>query len=370
MLYDIKDDSLKYWWYFDELGDRADFEFEHSPCACGAGGGKLIGNTTRHRNEYNLLQCQFCGTLRIDPYLTDASIEQYYSESYGKIKRQDIPAERLFNRQKKSAKLVWEKVSPFLRPGDKVLDFGGGAGGKVMEILAQGFDVYLKELDRKYFEYGISQGLKPYTPPQPSPDRGGSNNESPSYQEGNNLLSPSYEEGVGGGASSLKFEFIVLSRVLEHVNHPVKFLEYFRDELLVRPEGRASLEREQGEQPIEAAGAAPGASYIYLEVPLIENSRGDYLLNEIHIAHKFYFTNLSLKHICALAGFEVSYESRNLLIIKAPPLRGSQNCGEILEGGSSANVPPHRSAALSDSPSRGEFNEMLALSEKVLRELG
>lgn len=304
MLYDIKNDNLKFWWEFDELGDRNDFEFVHYPCACGHEEKVLIGNTTRHRNQFDLYQCQFCGTIRFDPYLTDAGVEKYYSETYGKIKRQDIPAERLFGRQKKSAKLVWEKVSPFLKAGDKVLDFGGGAGGKVMEILAQGYEVYLKELDQKYFAYGVEQGLKPYS------------------------------EGM-------KFEFIVLSRVLEHVNNPVEFLKYLRDELLARPVGRASLEREQSEQPIASSGERAGASYIYLEVPLIENSRGDYLLNEIHIAHKFYFTNLSLKYICALAGFEVAYESRNLLII----------------------TPAHPAL---DAGS----HDMLALSNKVMSEKG
>ena len=281
MLYDIKDDTLKYWpGYLDELGDRADFEFMHYSCACGSDDKILIGNTTRHRNEFPLYQCQYCGTIRIDPYLTDDSVGKYYANAYGKIKRGDIPGERLHNRQKKSAKLVFEKVAPFIKPGDQILDFGGGAGGKVMELVGQGYDVFIKELDAKYFEYALAQGLKPYV------------------------------EGM-------KFEFIVLSRVLEHMNHPVEFLKWFRTDLL----------KEIG--------------HIYLEVPLIENSRGDYLLNELHISHKFYFSHLSLKEICALAGFEVAYESRNLLIIK-PAL----------------------------NPVRQDSAKMLELSNKVMRDLG
>jgi len=270
LIYDIKNDSLKYWHYFDELGDKSDFEFVNYPCACGSDDKILIGNTTRHRNEHNLYQCQNCGTLRIDPYLTDASVEKYYADAYGKIKRRDIPAEGLFSRQKKSAPIVWEKVSPFLKVGDKVLDFGGGAGGKVMDILVNGFDVYLKEVDEKYFAHGISQGLKPYE-------------------------------------AGMKFEFIVLSRVLEHMNQPVDFLKYFASDLL------------------------KDGGHIYLEVPLIENSRGDYLLNEIHISHKFYFSNLSLKHICALAGFQIAYESRNLLIITPSQNPALQKPKEMLK---------------------------------------
>lgn len=280
LLYDIKDDSLKYWpMQDDELGDRNDFEFIHYACSCGSDDKVLIGNTTRHRNEYPLYQCQYCGTIRIDPYLTDDSVDKYYSDAYGKIKRRDIPAERLHARQKKSANIVWNKVSPFVKEGDVILDFGGGAGGKVMK-LAEKFDVYIKELDQKYFEYAVSQGLKPY-------------------------------------AEGMKFDFIVLSRVLEHMNRPVDFLKWFRSDLL----------KENG--------------HIYLEVPLIENSRGDYLLNEIHISHKFYFSHLSLKEVCALAGFEVAYESRNLLIIKP-----------------------------ADDPQRQNPMQMLELSNKVIAELG
>jgi 2-polyprenyl-3-methyl-5-hydroxy-6-metoxy-1,4-benzoquinol methylase len=300
MLYDIKNDALKYWLYFDELGDKADFEFIHYSCACGHDEKVLIGNTTRHRNQFDLYQCQYCGTLRIDPYLTDASVEKYYANAYGKIKRRDIPAQQLFNRQKKSAGIVWEKVSPFLKTGDKVLDFGGGAGGKVMEILAQGYEVYIKEVDQKYFEFGVSQGLKPYAAIS-----------HPALDAGSKI--PQQVRDV----QPEKFEFIVLSRVLEHMNQPVEFLKYFKSDLL----------KEGG--------------HIYLEVPLIENSRGDYLLNEIHISHKFYFSHLSLKEVCALAGFAVAYESRNLLIITP-----------------------------SEKPIRQNSAEMLALSNKVLAELG
>lgn len=271
MLYDIKDDSLKYWpMQGDELGDRSDYEFIHYPCACGHDENILIGNTTRHRNQYDIVQCQYCGTLRIDPYLTEDGVEKYYANAYGKIKRRDIDAQRLHSRQKKSQNIVWEKVSPFIKPGDQILDFGGGAGGKVMKLVTEGYDVYIKEVDRKYFEYALSEGLKPY------------------------------KEGM-------KFDFIVLSRVLEHMNHPVEFLKWFKTDLL----------KENG--------------HIYLEVPLIENSRGDYLLNEIHISHKFYFSHLSLKEVCALAGFVVEYESRNLLIIKPNQIVEHKNSKEMLE---------------------------------------
>jgi ABC-type antimicrobial peptide transport system ATPase subunit len=123
------------------------------------------------------------------------------------------------------------------------------------------------------------------------------------------------------------------------MNDPVKFLEYFRADL---------LEKE---------------GYIYLEVPLIENSRGDYLLNELHISHKWYFTNLSLKLCAEMAGFEVVYESRNLLIIKS-------NCHAALVAASGSNCDSESASLTRPRDEHGVTKqEMLALSNKVLAEL-
>lgn len=254
MLYNIKDERLKYWRNYDELGDRNDFAFESSACACGFAGQKLVANTTRHRQEFPIVQCLNCGTLRIEPYLTAESIDKYYSETYGKIKRQDALAEKLWKKQAKASRLVFSLVSPFVTKQSKILDFGGATGGKMQELMEQGYDVSLKDLDQKYFEYGVSRGLK------------------------------AFDENV-------KYDFVVLARVLEHMSGPVEFLHYLKT--LVAPAG-----------------------LIYIEVPLIENARDGYLLNEFHIAHKFYFTDLSLKNVCAIAGLTPVHVSRNLLIVK------------------------------------------------------
>lgn len=257
MLYDIKNNRLKYWQEFDELGDRNDFRFEVSPCACGSALIKQVANTTRHRNRFDIVQCLNCGTLRIDPYLTKESIDKYYSDTYGKIKRNNALPEKLYKKQAKAGKLVFSLVEPFVTKQSRILDFGGGAGGKVNELLEQGYDVSLKELDRNYYNYGISRGLKPFD-------------------------------------ENAKYDFIVLSRVIEHMAEPVEFLNYL--------------------QTMLAEGG-----HIYIEVPLIENARDGYLLNEFHIAHKFYFTALSLENACAMAGLEPAWRSRNLLIVKRKP---------------------------------------------------
>ncbi len=254
MLYNVKNNRLKFWREFDELGERADFEFENSPCACGSVRSKLIANTTRHRNEFPIVQCLNCGTLRIDPYLTKDSINKYYSDTYGKIKRSDAPAEKLWKKQAKASKLVFSLVEPYVSKQSKILDFGGATGGKMQELLVQGYDVSLKDLDEKYYDYGVSRGLKPFD-------------------------------------AAVKYDFIILARVLEHMAEPVEFL------------------REVGEL------LAPNG-HIYVEVPLIENARDNYLLNEFHIAHKFYFTGLSLGYVLRLAGFTPVHKSRNLFIVK------------------------------------------------------
>ena len=253
MLYNIKNNRLRYWNQFDELGGREKFEFENSPCACGSRRAKLVANTTRHRNKFEIVQCRNCGTLRIDPYLTKASIEKYYEHTYGEIKRHSVPAEKLYKKQTKAGKLVFSLVEKFVSKDSRILDFGGGAGGKMNELLAQGYDVYLKEVDANYYDYGLSRGLKAFDP-------------------------------------ALKYNFIFLSRILEHMAEPVDFLR-------------------------EVSALLAEGGHIYVEVPLIENARDGYLLNEFHVAHKFYFTGLSLAHVLRLAGLTPVHRSRNLFIV-------------------------------------------------------
>lgn len=239
----------------DELGDHRDFTFKYYDCPCGGAEYKIISTTTRHHNHFDTVQCRRCGTLRINPYLTDESLDKYYKDVYGPVKRQGATTEELYNRQKKGAEKLLSVLKEFLTPDKLVLDFGGGAGGRMDSIRREGFEVYIRDSDAKYEAYALDRGLKKYD-------------------------------------ETKKYDMVVLSHVLEHINDPVGFLKY----------AASTLISERG--------------LIYIELPLIENTKKQYLLRDLHISHKFYFSALSLRHIVESAGYEIVKDVHNGVIAR------------------------------------------------------
>lgn len=232
---------------FDELGDTRNFSFRHYDCACGGRDYRIVSTTTRHYNCFTVVQCLDCGTLRINPYLTEADTDRYYQEVYGAVKRKARTPETLYRMQSRDA----AELAGFLRAhlaGDaarSVLDFGGGAGGRMDALLKAGFEIHLREPDEAYLAHGVSLGMV-------------------------------RDDG------SRRHDCVVLSHVLEHVNHPVEFLRHLRQDRMT-PRG-----------------------LLYVEVPVLGWRRP--LLRDLHIAHKFYFSLASLRHVCGLAGLAVVAE--------------------------------------------------------------
>jgi 2-polyprenyl-3-methyl-5-hydroxy-6-metoxy-1,4-benzoquinol methylase len=256
LVYNYNNDLHRFKKLHDETGGKLkDFDFKYYDCFCGGEDYKIVSTATRHRNHFTVVQCTSCGTLRINPYLSDKSIETYYKEVYGPVKRGDVPAEGLFERQSKSSAALLKMLKPFLTSQEaKVLDYGSGAGGRMKAFKEAGYDVYIQDFDKKYMEYGLSQGLKPFS-------------ETKSY------------------------DMMILSHVLEHINHPVGFLK-------------------------DIARLISDTGYIYIEVPLIENTRKKKtLLGDFHLAHKFYFTCESLTYLAHMAGFRKVADFHNAILI-------------------------------------------------------
>lgn len=251
----------------DETGGKLkEFDFKYYDCFCGGEEYKIVSTATRHHNHFTVVQCTHCGTLRINPYLSDKSIEQYYKEVYGPVKRKDITADGLFKRQAQSSEELLGIIEPFLTKDSKVLDYGSGAGGRMKEFKAKGYDVYIHDYDQKYMDYGLSQGFKAFS-------------------------------------DTKSYDMMILSHVLEHINHPVGFLK-------------------------DVARFISEKGMIYVEVPLVENTGGrKALLADFHLAHKFYFTRESLTHLANLAGFRKVHDAYNAIIIT----KGSDKTIGLLE---------------------------------------
>jgi len=261
LIYDHNSELHKYKEVHDETGGRLkELTFQYYDCVCGEAANKIVSTTTRHHNQFNIVQCANCGTLRLNPYMSDEAIVTYYKEIYGPVKRKNMTAEALYERQSRSADHIFGIVAPLVPKDAMILDHGAGAGGRMDMFRKENYpNVHVFDYDQRYFEFSVSKGFKP-------------------HKEGN------------------RYDMITLSHVLEHVNHPVEFLQMMARDLL-KPGGQ-----------------------IYIEVPMFDNHVK--LLGDFHLAHKFYFTQASLTILAKLAGFKKVLDDEDVIVIT--PAAGKQ----------------------------------------------
>ena len=254
-IYHFNNPHHKYKEVHDETGGRLkELDFRYYDCFCGHPGYRIISSTTRHHNHFDVVQCTQCGTLRMNPYMTDGAIETYYKEIYGPVKRKNMTADALFARQLQSADHLFGVVSPLVAKDAMILDYGAGAGGRGMRFLENGYTgAHIFDYDAKYMAHGVAKGFG-------------------AHQPGN------------------RYDIVTLSHVLEHINDPVGFLKYAARDLL-KTEGM-----------------------VYIEVPMFDTH--EKLIADFHLAHKFYFTHASLSILARLAGFETVYEEEDVLVVK------------------------------------------------------
>ena len=254
-IYSFNNSLHKYKNKHDETGGMLkDMHFKYYDCFCGCPDFDLVSTTTRHQNQFTVVRCLYCSTLRINPYMTDNSTVLYYKDIYGRVKRKGIDPEILYENQKtkKDSIDLFEILSKYVQPDEKVLDYGAGAGGRLDGFMKQNYKkLYLFEHDEKYLNYGLSKGFQ-------------------QHNEDN------------------KYKLIILSHVIEHIGDPVKVLS-------------------------ELSVLLVGGGYIYIEVPMYENTSN--ILSGFHLAHKFYFTNMSLTLLGNIAGLQKVDEYTNAIVV-------------------------------------------------------
>lgn len=290
----------------DEFNGRlSEFQFSYQDCFCGERHYEIISTSTRTGQNFNVVRCIKCGTLRINPYMTESSTDKYYKEIYGLIKRGNISAEDLFLRQEKDTDEVYSSLKKYVDKNSFILDFGGGAGGKTYSFVKNGYNISILESDKKYHDFAIDKGFN-------------LDNENKQY------------------------DLVVLLHVLEHIVSPISFL------------------KDLSERKLNQNGL------IYIEVPFLGGVEYQQkIINEIHMAHKWYFTEKSLDALVCGIGFEVigRNRSRSGIVIKKS-FQKEMNVSTLL-----IESKKQSDKALLIAISKLENRSFLRLVKKILKKL-
>ena len=234
-----------------------EYRLVQSACPCGATDGPVIAEVDRYGLPLNFVLCASCGTIRVDPYLDDASLADFYTRYFQEMYGRVPDVESYFQRQAQYGRRVLATVQHWLKPGSCIYEVGCGAGGALDVFKRAGFQVagcdYSAELIAAGKERGVSNIYH------------GSLNDIP--------------------AELPEADLIYLNHVFEHMNDPLAFLQDCRNRLA--DGGRIVI-------------VVPDVSRIdSFTVPA-----GD-LIQFLHIAHKYNFSFEGVRKLCAQGGFHV-----------------------------------------------------------------
>jgi SAM-dependent methyltransferase len=238
-----------------------EYRLRDYPCPCGAPAQDcLVAETDRYGLPLSTVLCLACGTLRLDPYLDEQSLEDFYVNFYQSMYNRAWGLGDYQAHQYAYGRKLLSATRERLPPSGWVFEVGCGAGGGLRAFQEAGYQVagcdYSAELIAEARQRGVEHAC--------------------------HGTLDDLARGLGG----VKADLIYLHHVFEHLNDPLAFLEECRRHL--RPGGRVVT-------------VVPDVSRIdRFAVP-----DGD-LLVFIHIAHKYNFTFKGLSRLCARAGYAVS----------------------------------------------------------------
>ncbi len=226
------------------------------PCPCGKPGTDLLlSEVDRYGLPLNTVLCSACGTLRIDPYLDDASLADFYTRYYQQMYGRVDDRQSYFARQQAYGRRVLESVKDWLHAGSFVFEIGCGAGGALDVLRRAGYQVGGCDYSRELVEYGRSRDLSLHS--------------GPPIETLSSLPAPS---------------LIYMHHVFEHVRDPLSLLLGLRE---LAPQGKVLV-------------IVPDVSRIS-EFPF---PAGDLRLF-VHVAHRFNFSLAGLRLLAARAGLAV-----------------------------------------------------------------
>lgn len=252
--------------YIKERISSESWTMRNLTCLCRGTDFETVANTDRFGNDLNTVICKECGTLRCDPYYSEAAIEEFYTDFYRDLyRKKNESLDGFFDEQMETGKKILRFCHNKIPERANVLEVGCGAGGILQAFMDQGHVITGLDFGKEYLNYGVSRGL--------------------------NLINGSIEK-LGGD----KFDLIILNHVLEHIPEPVKFIRELSAHLSAQ--GKIFI-------------GLPGVYYIPLDY---DNNIHYYLQN----AHCWHFTLKSAEYLMNLAGLEMINGDEEILSIFQP----------------------------------------------------
>ena len=248
--------------YISEVKSRLEngrYRFENSPCPCGATEGPIVSEVDRYGLPLQFVVCASCGTIRINPYLDEPSLSDFYTHFFQEMYGRVPDVENYFLNQAKYGKRLLALVRGWLEPGSCVYEVGCGAGGALDVFRRSGYLVAGCEYSAELITAGTNRGVK-------------------------NLYHGSIRD-IPAQLHRAKADIIYLNHVFEHMNDPLGFLQDCKSQLA--PRGRIII-------------VVPDVS----RIDSFPCPAGD-LLQFLHIAHKYNFSFEGLRRLSAQAGYQV-----------------------------------------------------------------
>ena len=229
-------------------------------CPCGAPlNDVVIAEVDRYRLPLTTVVCAACGTLRLEPYLDEASLEDFYLNQYQQMyaRAQDMPA--YLAKQYAYGKKILSVAGDSLPHGGWVFEVGCGAGGALKAFQEAGYRVAGCDYSARLVAEARRNGIE--------------------HAEQGTL------DDLGKHLGGVKADLIYLHHVLEHLNDPFDFLVNCRKNL--NAAGRLIV-------------VVPDVS----RIDSCANPNGD-LMVFLHLAHKFNFSFEGLRRLSERAGYSV-----------------------------------------------------------------
>lgn len=243
--------------------ESGEYQLHPTNCPCGAENDDiLLSEIDRYGLPFKSVLCLSCGTVRIDPYLDETSLVDFYTHTYRPMYGMDIEDgtyEKYFARQRSYAEKILATVGDALPKNSWVCEVGCGGGGALKIIQDRGYNVAGCDYDSNAMEFGKQNGVA-------------------------NLFYGSID-AVGDALPDVKFDRIYLHHVFEHLTDPIAFLNQCRD--FLNPNGQI-LVIVPDIYHIDEIGhpAAVGNLLMYL-----------------HVAHKHNFSLEGVQRLASFAGY-------------------------------------------------------------------